>query len=263
MVVKPRPWVTRSSGGYLRYASQLVRTHFNAEHTAYIAAADARGHLSHVYESLDVLGSVGWRIHERVYEVMMRVWNGGVEGMPGFPTFSELDVELGKIRAVDTQDMGDAEKREHVARKRKLEVARRNAFSQRCDLNYKMEIAKAVGDFIILRACIYFLFFCIYIQFLGETIYFPHNLDFRGRAYPLPAHLNHIGNDVCRGLLVFDKAKPLGENGLRWLKIQVANLAGKDKASFSDREEFTDENLELVMDSADKPLEVLERFKKP
>ena len=65
-----------------------------------------------------------------------------------------------------------------------------------------------------------------------------------------------MGNDVCRGLLVFDKAKPLGVNGLRWLKIQVANLAGNDKASFPDREAFTDKHLELVMDSADKPLEV-------
>ena len=54
-------------------------------------------------------------------------------------------------------------------------------------------------------------------------------MDFRGRAYPLPAHLNHMGNDLCRGLLLFDKKKPLGANGLRWLKIQVATLSGRDK----------------------------------
>eukprot|EP00961_Rhodomonas_salina_P118328 1592539-Rhodomonas_salina.1 len=31
--------------------------------------------------------------------------------------------------------------------------------------------------------------------------YFAHNLDFRGRAYPIPPHLNHLGSDICRGLL--------------------------------------------------------------
>ena len=28
--------------------------------------------------------------------------------------------------------------------------------------------------------------------------YFPHNLDFRGRAYPIPPHLNHMGSDISR-----------------------------------------------------------------
>jgi DNA-directed RNA polymerase len=46
-----------------------------------------------------------------------------------------------------------------VARSRvRLDVLRH------CDLNYKLEIARA---------------------FLDEKFYFPHNLDFRGRAYPI------------------------------------------------------------------------------
>lgn len=64
-----------------------------------------------------------------------------------------------------------------------------------------------------------------------NKIYFPHNLDFRGRAYPIPPHLNHIGADLSRGLLLFAKGKELGENGLRWLKTHLANKMGKDKLS--------------------------------
>ena len=45
---------------------------------------------------------------------------------------------------------------------------------------------------------------------MDDVFYLPHNLDFRGRAYPLPPHLNHMGNDLSRGLLLFAKAKPLG-----------------------------------------------------
>ena len=62
-------------------------------------------------------------------------------------------------------------------------------------------------------------------------MFFPMNLDFRGRVYPIPPHLNHMGNDLCRGLLCFARKKPLGERGLFWLKIQVANLYGNDKVS--------------------------------
>ena len=40
-------------------------------------------------------------------------------------------------------------------------------------------------------------------QLKDETeIYFPMNVDFRGRVYPIPPHINHIGSDVCRGLLM-------------------------------------------------------------
>jgi hypothetical protein len=67
------------------------------------------------------------------------------------------------------------------------------------------------------------------LQFRNIPFYFPHNIDFRGRAYPIPPHLNHLGNDMCRSLLMFDKPRQLGQRGLYWLKIQLANLAGMDK----------------------------------
>jgi DNA-directed RNA polymerase len=84
----------------------------------------------------------------------------------------------------------------------------------------------------------------------------PHNIDFRGRAYPIPPHLNHIGDDLSRGLLMFGESKPLGERGLRWLKIHLANLYGYDKASFDEREAYVMERLAEVYDSAENPLNV-------
>lgn len=54
-------------------------------------------------------------------------------------------------------------------------------------------------------------------------IYFPHSLDFRGRAYPMHPHLNHMGQDICRGLLTFADARPLGRHGLGWLYVQVSS----------------------------------------
>ena len=81
-------------------------------------------------------------------------------------------------------------------------------------------------------------------------------MDFRGRAYPIPPHLNHIGNDLSRGLLKFAEAKPLGRSGLRWLKIHNANLYGFDKGTFEERVQWVNEHLEEIYDSAERPLDV-------
>lgn len=44
-------------------------------------------------------------------------------------------------------------------------------------------------------------------------------MDFRGRVYPVPPHLTHIGSDMARSLLCFAKGEKLGPHGLDWLKV--------------------------------------------
>jgi DNA-directed RNA polymerase len=90
-----------------------------------------------------------------------------------------------------------------------------------------------------------------------EGFFYPHNLDFRGRAYPIHPHLNHLGSDMCRGILQFAEGRALGSSGLRWLKIHLANLYGGKvgKMSFDARVAWVDEMVEKVFDSAERPLE--------
>lgn len=90
-----------------------------------------------------------------------------------------------------------------------------------------------------------------------EGFFYPHNLDFRGRAYPIHPHLNHLGSDLCRGILIFAEGRPLGTEGLHWLKIHLANLYGGTvgKMSFDARVSWVDEMMDKVMDSAESPLE--------
>lgn len=51
-------------------------------------------------------------------------------------------------------------------------------------------------------------------------------------------------------MLTFADAKPLGKRGLYWLKVHLANFAGKDKMSFDDRAKYVDDNMENVRASA-------------
>ncbi|XP_014510516.2 DNA-directed RNA polymerase 3B, chloroplastic-like isoform X3 [Vigna radiata var. radiata] len=89
-----------------------------------------------------------------------------------------------------------------------------------------------------------------------EGFYYPHNIDFRGRAYPMHSHLNHLSCDLCRGLLEFAEGRPLGKSGLHWLKIHLANLyaGGIEKLSYDERLAFVENHLHDIFDSADNPI---------
>ncbi|KAK7281845.1 hypothetical protein RIF29_10158 [Crotalaria pallida] len=58
-------------------------------------------------------------------------------------------------------------------------------------------------------------------------------------------------------MLEFAEGCHLGKSGLRWLKIHLANLyaGGVDKLCYEGRVAFTENHLDDVFDSEDRPLE--------
>ena len=83
-------------------------------------------------------------------------------------------------------------------------------------------------------------------------------MDFRGRTYAIPPHFNHLCGDTARAIIKFAKEKPLGPDGLDWLKIHLINLTGlKKKCSNAERLEYANVLMPKILDSADKPLEVI------
>lgn len=230
MLVHPRPWLSYNSGGYLSTKSVCMRIKDSAEQLVYLQKASEQDHLQDVLAGLDVLGSTRWRVNKDVFKVILEVWNSGepVADIP--PVVNEHAPLPPKPENYDTDPKA---KFNWVTEVKQIQTTERNNHSLRCDVNYKVETARA---------------------FLNLPMYFPHNMDFRGRAYPMPPTLNHLGNDLCRGLLHFDEAKTLGPRGWRWLKIHLANLHGYDKHSFSEREAYTMENIDNILDSVDNPL---------
>lgn len=80
-------------------------------------------------------------------------------------------------------------------------------------------------------------------------------MDFRGRVYPIPPHLNHLGDDLARSLLVFNQKRELGPNGFYWLKLHCINLTGfKKRESIDERLQYADKIMPEILDSADNPL---------
>ena len=62
-----------------------------------------------------------------------------------------------------------------------------------------------------------------------------------------------MGADLARGILEFSEGQPLGEKGLRWLKIHLANKIGKDKLPLEDRVKYIDSIIDEVHKCAEDP----------
>eukprot|EP01122_Echinamoeba_exundans_P012953 TRINITY_DN5568_c0_g3_i1.p1 TRINITY_DN5568_c0_g3~~TRINITY_DN5568_c0_g3_i1.p1 ORF type:complete len:1002 (-),score=139.58 TRINITY_DN5568_c0_g3_i1:35-3040(-) len=223
MLIPPRPWTAPERGGYYKNNTPIIRFHSYADQVKSLEARQED--LAEVYRSLNVLGSTPWRLHNKLFQVAKRVWEQG-GGLADIPDRRDLPMPL--------PPAGEGRTTSWFRQIKAIERHNSNLHSLRCDFQLKLEVAE---------------------RFSARTMYFPHNMDFRGRVYPIPPHLNHMGGDLSRALLVFAEGKPLGERGLRWLKIQIANLYGKDKIPFDDRIKFVDQKLPEIFDSAKNPLD--------
>ncbi|KYK68381.1 polymerase (RNA) mitochondrial (DNA directed) POLRMT [Toxoplasma gondii TgCatPRC2] len=183
---------------------------------------------------VSALGSQAWRINKAVLGVMEAVWERGLEVGRLPPRDSAgLEEEIFQLRRVVSNPRSSGTSAASIRLRHLLQQAGKLQ-SERPSFLLKLQVARC-------------------FQHL-DAVYFPHNIDFRGRCYPLPPHLNHMGDDICRSLLVFAEAKPLGPQGLGWLKVHIANLFGVNKVSFAERQAWVDARREQLLQVAEDPL---------
>lgn len=230
MLVEPDPWTRFNKGGFISHPAKIMRIkQGDKDQRHYAEAAIGQGEMDQTFKGLDVLGKTSWRINQPVFDVMLEAWNSG-------EAIAEIPPETPNLSIPPEPESSNdpLERRRWIKAVKNVENTRSGLHSQRCFQNFQLEIARALRN---------------------EVFYFPHNIDFRGRAYPIPPYLNHMGADHCRGILTFGEGKELGVSGMKWLRIHLANVFGYDKASLSEREEFAIEHMTDIYDSASKPLE--------
>ncbi len=216
MILPPMPWKNFKIGSYfLRQTtiSKLLPGHVEA------SSLYDRHDVTKVMKVLDLLANVKWRINAKVLELMEHIWEtgGGIAKIP--KRYNKREI---------TKAMINAEKSDYRKRYELYKESKENKenHSLRSDFLLKLEVAKNFRKV--------------------NALYYPHNLDYRGRAYPISPHLNHLGSDVNRGILEFGDSKPLGVNGMKWLKIHLANVIGKDKLPFKERIEYIDSIMDTI-----------------
>lgn len=249
MLVPPVPWTNkRQEGGYLRLRSPLMRTHSRSQ----LVALNKANNISLVLSALNYLGSVPWTINKRVFQVMKDAWSN-----PLFNNYTNETEVIGKLPSPNFILHNNEARRVGGGgwdRRKSLLVSQPLAGTQNTKGNFSASKAMGSIDFANLERnsqwCDLNAKIAIADRFINDTMYFPHNLDFRGRAYPVPSSFNHLGSDLCRGILLFANGRPLGPTGFNWLKIHLANLFGHNKVSHSARVRWAEGNINKVLDSA-------------
>lgn len=236
MIVPPLPWTTPRDGGYLTDIggrSDLVRTR-NRAFKAELANAD----MPEVYRALNLIQGTAWKVNKPVLEVMQQAWamGGLIGGLPDRELIP-LPEQPEMLRTNPEQYKAEHEGEFKTWKRNRAQVYEKNArgVSRRVSAAQKIALAVKFQD--------------------EEAIYFPHNLDFRGRCYPIPSILTPQGDDQAKALLTFAKGERLGRDGAYWLAIHLANTFGVDKVSFEERLAWVEENDEAILDSALNPLD--------
>uniref|UniRef100_A0A6N2N6W8 DNA-directed RNA polymerase n=1 Tax=Salix viminalis TaxID=40686 RepID=A0A6N2N6W8_SALVM len=228
MLVPPKKWRGYDKGGHLFLPSYIMRTHGSRQQQDAVRSVPGK-QMQRVFEALDTLGNTKWRVNGKVLDVVERIWASGGNNA-GLVNRGDIPIP----EKPSSDDLTEIQKWKWSVRKAKKINQERH--SQRCDTELKLSVARKLKD--------------------EEGFYYPHNLDFRGRAYPMHPHLTHLSSDLCRGVLEFAEGRPLGKSGLRWLKIHLANLysGGVEKLSHDGRLAFVENHLSEIFDSAENPV---------
>ena len=251
-VLPPRDWTTPHDGGYhtpyIRPLS-LVKT----SNRAYLEElTDNAADMPTIYHAVNALQRTPWQVNSRVLDVMREVWDNDIS-MTGLVSRSDIDevvcpecgtlVPIGKTNArhkttnrhacFDHSETTHKQWKIRAAKVHQENIAMR---SKRVQIAKVIWMAEIFQDF--------------------EEIYMPYQLDFRGRIYAVPHHLNPQGADYARGLLQFAEGKYLdSELAASWLAVHGANVYGYDKASLVERIEFIGSMNEQIKAVAADPIE--------
>lgn len=214
MLVRPYPWQADAQGGYVR-----IRTPFISKPTQAQKAAIKEADLKEIFECLNAVNAQSWTISDYTLDVQDTLWEqgGAVAGIPRRDPIPKPPRPYG----IDTDEAIKAEWKAEAAK-----VYRRNI-----ELKGERKLYIQARD--------------VANTLKGKTFWFPHQMDFRTRCYPIPIHLNHQGSDVFRGLLQFAEARPVTDRGMFWLKVHAANCYGI-KGSFADRAGWVDGNADTI-----------------
>lgn len=235
--VRPQPW-TSVKGTIVTHGRtfgvRLMRTRNRKIVDAVVQKAIADGKMPDVLESLNSAQDTPWAINRPIADMVRWAYETGVkvEGLP-----SKDDVEPpAKVKPWD--NMTDDER---LAWRKSAETVKK--------LNRALEAQRSVIMTDLATA-----------DYLGtEAFWTPMNLDYRGRVYSV-CHFSFQRADYVRGMFQFAEGRRLGDTGLYWLKVHLANCGdfGKvSKASFDDRVAWVDENLDKLYEVATDPKDCL------
>lgn len=247
-VVPPRDWTNPYDGGYhtdrAQAGAKLIKamkeiTPEQKKH--YLQEMTARAdEMPELYEAINAMQQTAWQINPEVYPTFLHIWDNmddtSKAGLPAWIDYKPVDV-MPPYPEGGTDD----EQRQWKRRASDIwtTITRENSRVIQTS-KIKFVASKLANE---------------------PEIYFPYQLDFRGRVYAMPAMLHPQGSDVAKGLLRFAEGKPLADDtAVRWWKIHGANVWGEDKLTLDARVDWVNANHSMLERIGRDPLEHTDWF---
>lgn len=236
-IIPPKDWTDINDGGYygeLAVFNSMLRLYrfqdggyYYKKYMSKLKSAD----LSKPMKALNSIQRTPWKIDKKVLEVAHEIikMGGDRAGLPCTEPFKGLP----KL---------------HNPTKQELKEHKHKAY-----LHYKKESSRRGKMIRVLASIKTADRFKEY-----ERIYFPCNMDFRGRVYPIPS-FSFQGDDLNKGLIQFANApKVTDPESERWFLIAGAEFAGIDKVSFAEEIQWVKDNERNILDTAEDPIAMLD-----
>jgi len=237
MICEPKEWTDVLEGGYISpylKKNRLIKNN-SRDYLKKLETAE----MPIVYEAINHLQNTKWQINKRVLEVVKALWEEGkaIAELPDRedePLIPYPYPERGKA----SEESWSMEEIEVIKKWKRdtYEIHKRNI--------QKRSIRLLVAQ--IIRIANRFVSY--------ETIWFPYQMDFRGRLYPIPVLLQPQGSDLAKGLLHFAEGKKVDKDSIKWLQIHGANMYGFDKESYDERIKWTKDRTDEILSYAQNPL---------
>jgi DNA-directed RNA polymerase len=222
MLIEPNDWTTEKPGGYL--LNEIMRGHDMVR----------RGDQGCIQgekpiEFLNKIQKVAYTLNPFTVEVA-EILQAKQRTVGKFLPIVNHELPP---KPADIADNADARK---VYRRKAAEVMNENAqeFKRSCRTRMTMEaVARFKGV---------------------ERWFVPHSFDYRGRVYPIPAFLTCQDTDFGKALIRFADESFMDESAENWIRFQVATTYGLDKATMSERLNWTYEHEDLITRIAEDPI---------
>lgn len=229
MLTPPDDWLPFQlySGGYKLPENKLplIKSHHSLHHRV-----PKNNPMRTVIEAINGLQKVPWKINTQVLEVVDKYFSEkrSINDILPFHCLQDLPP---KPHDMETNE--DA----------------RKYWRRQANMVYRSNYENKTRFFLIAKT--------IHIARLlkeHDKLWFPMQLDFRGRMYYSTECLHPQGSDLARGLLTFGESKTLKtEQDFSWFFINGANKFGMDKESFEVRLQWVTDNFENILKCAEDP----------
>lgn len=241
MIMPPMPWDSNLIGGYygeLQYIHTFIRTErfhtqdrnnnfFFKQYKEQLKYAD----LSNVLNAVNTIQKTPWKINSNVLRVVEHLveQGGNIAGLPQMEPFS-------KLPTLENPTPEELKRHKKAAKLLYEKEASRRGKALRVHIN--LRTAQRFEQY--------------------DKIYFPHNIDFRGRIYPIPS-FSPQGDELNKGLLLFAEPEPLeNDEDIQWFFIAGSEFAGIDKVSFANCIAWVEDNKSNILDTAAQPLDMVD-----